>query len=263
MLVFSAIMPHPPESIPGIGHTRDFLTIKKTLEAFEDLRFEMEAADPDTVIVISPHARLEKYSFVINSASELKGSLSQFGSDDVYSYKNDIEIADKLHFACLINEMPAKLQEGFLDHGAIIPLHYLARNISPKVVHLSFSLMDYPLHYRYGEIIQKIIESSGQRIAVIASGDLSHRLLKNSPAGYSSAAQDFDHLVIRFLGANDLTSLMGMEKEIVRDAGECGIRSIIILLGILHGKKCVFEMLNYEAPFGVGYLTGRFRCPLP
>lgn len=38
MIVFAAIMPHPPESIPGIGHPEDFEEIKNTLRAFDELK---------------------------------------------------------------------------------------------------------------------------------------------------------------------------------------------------------------------------------
>ncbi|EKE18457.1 MAG: hypothetical protein ACD_9C00333G0005 [uncultured bacterium] len=257
MIVFAAIMPHPPESIPGIGNEESLNAIAKTMDAFESLRVELEHADPDTIVIISPHAHLEKYSFVINSSSELKGGFDKFGLDEVYAYKNNIEIADRLAYACSINEIPVHLHEDFLDYGALIPLYHLAKNIKPKILHLSFSLMDYQHHYAYGQIIQKIIEEEKGRIAIIASGDLSHRLTKDSPAGYSPNAQEFDHTVLRYLGAGDLASLMGMEKDFINEAGECGIRSIIILLGILHGKKSEFRMLNYEGPFGIGYLTAR------
>lgn len=258
MIVFSAIVPHPPMSIPGVGNEQDLQKLAKTLHAFDELRKDLEASDPDTIVVISPHAHLEKYAFVINSASELKGSMANFGSDEVYSYKSNIEIADKLQFVCQMNELPAHLHEDFLDHGALVPLYHLTKNIKPRVVHLSFSFMDYESHYRYGEIIQKVIDDAGSgRIAVIASGDLSHRLTVDAPAGYSENAKEFDHSIIRFLGSNDLSSLMGLEKAVLKEAAECGVRSIIILLGILHGKKKEFKLLSYEGPFGIGYLTAK------
>jgi aromatic ring-opening dioxygenase LigB subunit len=96
MIVFAAIMPHPPESIIGIGRAEDKNSIKKTLAAFDDLRFGLEQSDAETIVVISPHARMEQYSFVINSASELTGSFMKFGLDEVRSYINDVEIVDKL-----------------------------------------------------------------------------------------------------------------------------------------------------------------------
>jgi aromatic ring-opening dioxygenase LigB subunit len=42
---------------------------------------------------------------------------------------------------------------------------------------------------------------------------------------------------------------------LVQSAGECGLRSIVILMGALDGLKVKPEILSYEGPFGVGYLV--------
>lgn len=258
MLVFAAITPHPPESIPGIGTPEDIEAVEKTLQSFDVLRQELERTDPDTLIIISPHGQLEPYSFVINSSSVLKGSFDKFGLDDVFEYQNDIEFADKLAFAGSMNEIPTHLHESFLDHGALIPLYHLLKNIHPKVIHLSFSLMNYEQHYRYGEIIRCLIDKKvGNRIAVVASADLSHKLTPLSPAGYSPSAQIFDCNILHYLGANDEASIMKLHSEDTAEAAECGIRSIVMLLGILHGQKYEFNLLSYEFPFGIGYMTAR------
>ena len=258
MIVFAAIMPHPPESIPGIGTPDDLLAIEKTLQSFDELRKGLEESDPNTLIIISPHAHLESYSFNINSASILRGSFEKFGVDAVYEYENNIDFSNKLAFAGSMNEIPAHLHEDFLDHGALIPLHHLLRNINPKIVHLSFSLMDYNCHYRYGEIIQGLIgKGIGGRVAVVASADLSHKLTMASPAGFSPAAIKFDRDILHHLGAKDQTSILGLQPEALNEAAECGIRSIVILLGILHGVDYGFNLLSYEYPFGIGYMTAR------
>lgn len=268
MIVFAAIMPHPPESIPGIGRTGDFKALQKTLHAFEELRTGLEQADPETIVIISPHAHLEQFSFAINSASELVGNFSQFGLDQAYKFTNDIEIADKLGYMSNMNEIPANLHPDFLDYGALIPLYHLTKNIKPKIVHLSFSMMSYDFHYRYGETLQDIVtdnivrdnvkkDRTNKRVAIIASADLSHRLTKNAPAGFSPKAQDFDRTVLHYLGSDNLPGIMNLDEKDVAEAGECGLRSIIILLGALHGKPYEFKLLSYESPIGVGYLTAR------
>ena len=261
MIVFAAIMPHPPESIPGIGKEKDFEAIKKTLDSFEQLRLGLEQVDPETIVIISPHAYMEQYSFVINTANKLTGSLMKFGLDEIRSFTNDTEIVDKLAFACSVStsvdDMPTSLSSEFLDYGALIPLYHLTKNIKPKIVHLSFSLMDYKFHYRYGEIISKVVNENGGRIAIVASADLSHRLTMNAPAGFSPKAKKFDRDVIHFLGSDDITSIINFDQEVIAEVAECGMRSIIILLGILHGTPYKFELLNYESPLGIGYLTAR------
>ncbi len=259
MIVFAAIVPHPPESIPGVGVSEDMGKIKKTLLALDQLRVGLEEAAPDTVLVISPHAHIEPYSFVINSASELSGSFIRFGLDDTYEFNNDVEIANKITYACQVEELPTNLHPDFLDHGTLIPLYHLMKNIKPKIVHLSFSFMTYERHYRYGQIIKRIVgDLKSKRVAIIASGDLSHRLTWNAPAGYSPNGANFDRAIIHHLGENNILSIMNMHKETVDEVAECGVRSLMILLGALHDEKYSFKLMSYEGPFGVGYLVARF-----
>lgn len=258
MIVFAAIVPHPPASIPEIGRKEEFARMQKTLGSMEILREDLEASRPDVIILISPHAPIDPYSFVINSKSILRGSLHEFGDHRFFEFKNDIGVAELINYACLANEMPAYLHRNLLDHGAIVPLLHLTKNIHPHVVHLSYSMLSFQMHYRYGEIIGQLSEKSSKRIAIIASGDLSHRLSENAPAGFSPSAKFFDQRVIESLGSGDMATLLGLRHEYVEDVAECGLRSFLILLGALHDKNFIFNMLSYEAPSGVGYLVARF-----
>jgi aromatic ring-opening dioxygenase LigB subunit len=257
MLVFGAIMPHPPVSVPGIGNQEEIEKLKKTLNAFEILREGLENARPDIVVVISPHAKLEPYSFVVNSETPLRGSLQQFGIDQVFDFKNDLDIAEQIVYACNSNEIPAHLHPGLLDHGALIPLYHLMKNIHPHVVHLSFSMMNFQMHCRYGDLLGKIFDSTPKRIAVIASGDLSHKLNPNAPAGFSERAKFFDQQILESLGCKNYSVIIGMQESFIEEMAECGLRSIVILMCILQGKDYTFNLLSYEGPFGIGYLTAR------
>jgi len=42
---------------------------------------------------------------------------------------------------------------------------------------------------------------------------------------------------------------------LVEEAGECGLRSFVIALGMLDGNSFKSEIISYEGPFGVGYLV--------
>ena len=258
MIVFAAIVPHPPFSVSEIGTEEEREKIAKTISSFEELRIGLEKAQPDTVIMISPHGKMEDYHFVINSAPTLTGGYAEFRLDKILEFKNDTEIASQISYCCEMIEHFVHLHGSVLDYGALIPLEHLLKNIKPHLVHLSFSLLSYEKHYEYGELISNVLRKSPKRIAVIASGELSHRLSPDSPVGYSPNAKNFDHWVMEHLANNDIGSLIGMEKEMVEDAAECGLRSILIMLGTIYQEKYDFNLLSYERPFGVGYLTARF-----
>lgn len=254
MLAFSSICPHPPIIIPGIGRPDDLKMVSKTISAMEKLREDLEKANPDTILIISPHAPTDPSGFLINSEAELKGSLIDFGLDEDFSFKNDYELMEKIGYQAGLAGITVHFHESFLDHGALVPLYYLTKNLKSKIVHCSFSFLNFKTHYKYGQIIGKILRDSEKKIAVVASGDLSHRLTPDAPAGYSPKGKEFDEKLIELLSKNDVKGVLNLDPDLTEEAGECGLRSIIILLGILQ-EKYQFCRLNYEGPFGVGYLT--------
>lgn len=257
MICFAAIAPHPPIIVPGIGRQEDLRQTTYTILALERLRDDLEKSKPDTIVVISPHAPFELNSFGINSAQVLAGDFSVFGLAKQLEFKNDLEISKKIKDVSLARKINAHFYDSALDHGTMVPLYYLAQKIKPKIVHLSFTSLELSEHYQYGELIGEILMDDSKRIAVIASGDLSHRLTLKAPAGYSPAGRDFDRTLINLLEEKREKDILSFNKELVGEAGECGLRSIAILLGIIRGEKYNFELFSYEGPFGVGYMVSR------
>lgn len=258
MIVFSAIVPHPPVSIPGVGEVEDKNKLQQTMRAFEKLAEQLVSTKPDTIVIISPHAKMEADYFLVNGAVPLVGSFVDFGLDFVMHFDNDVEIADMIAFVGSAQDFPVYLENNYLDHGALVPLFHLLKEIDPQVVHLSFSLLDFKKHYEYGEILGQLFARSSKRIAIVASGDLSHCLTPNAPAGYSPRGVLFDRRLIGILHQQDFEGVLTLQNEIIREAAECGLRSFIILMGaISKEEKKHFELFSYEYPFGVGYLVAR------
>lgn len=256
MISFAVITPHPPIIIPGIGQPEDLKKAKKTISAMEKLGTEMEKEKPDTILLISPHAEMNYHTFVVNSAPKLAGSFIDFGLDMDFEFDNNVDVVEDIVSAANDKNIPVHLHESFLDHGTLTPLYYLAKTIKPKLVQLAFSMMDYQKHYEYGKLIGGVLRGSKEKIAVVASGDLSHRLIPSAPAGYSPKGKDFDEKLVKLLSEKDVEGILNLDKNLIEEAGECGLRSIIVILGILNGEY-KFDMLSYEGPFGVGYLAAR------
>jgi len=91
----------------------------------------------------------------------------------------------------------------------------------------------------------------------VASGDLSHRLKPEAPAGYNPTAHLFDEDVVAALVANAPERIINIDEGLRRLAGECGYRSMLVALGATQELPLSCEVLNYEAPFGVGYLVAQ------
>ena len=61
------------------------------------------------------------------------------------------------------------------------------------MVPVSFSLLGIKTHFQFGKILGKTCNLKPKtNIAIVASGDLSHRLTKDAPAGFSARGKEFD-----------------------------------------------------------------------
>lgn len=258
-LVFASICPHPPIIIPTIGG-KDLKLVKKTIGAMKRLEKEFKKSDPDTVIVISPHGPIYSDVFSINFSQNYLGNFNQFGDFSTnLKFNPDLEFLHHLKEK-LEQKMPIVLvEEKYLDHGSLVPLYYLTKNIVPNLIPIGYSFLDYQTHLEFGRMIKEEISISKKRIAVIASGDLSHCLIPEAPGGYSPRAKIFDKMLVDFLKKKNIKGILEMDNELIEEAGECGLRSFLILLGILEEIKVKPELYSYEAPFGVGYLVMNFR----
>jgi AmmeMemoRadiSam system protein A len=63
--------------------------------------------------------------------------------------------------------------------------------------------------------------------------------------------------VVRAIDENSPDRIIEIDQDLRRTAGECGYRSMLIALGATHELASACEVLNYEAPFGVGYLVAQ------
>lgn len=263
MLVFASICPHPPIIIPNIGGS-ELNNVKRTIEAMEKLAQDFSAAKPETVILISPHGPIQANKMTVAASPNLTGDFAQFGDwETKMSFKNDLSLVQEIEKAALAAKIPLDLIDfPQLDHGALVPLYYLTKNWSNiKLVPIAFSFLDYQTHFEFGQMIGERLAISDKRFAIVASGDLSHRITPDAPAGYSPRGKEFDAKLIELLKKNDIKGILNLDEDLIEEAGECGLRSIIILLGTLANFKIEslkFKVLSYEAPFGVGYLVAKY-----
>ena len=263
-LTICALMPHPPIMIPEVGKS-ELDKVKTTVASAQRAAKAIKEQNPQTIILVTPHGPVFEDAASISVHPRLKGNFGAFGVPEVFlGFETDdlltrhilkkterlginlIELTDdmaKNH--CLSLE---------LDHGALVPLYYLSKaGFKGQLIHISVGMLSYEEMYTFGKAVQMAIGESGKRVAVVASGDLSHRLAPDAPAGYSPLGTEFDKQVLQAVKDLDIKALLNMDRHLVAEAGECGLRSIFFLMGVIGGIDATSELLSYEAPFGVGY----------
>ena len=260
-IVFAAIVPHPPLLIPAIGK-ENVGRLKATDDAYKKLRENLYASKADTILVISPHGLVQGKTFSMNLSPEFHVNFEHFGDFATkFTVPGDVGLAHRIR-ENLETKAPLQLiSQTDLDYGSGIPLFLLIPPGAPqpRIIPLYYSGLDYEAHFHFGQLLKRDLLYSQNRIAIIASGDLSHRLSKEAPAGYSPKAAKFDQKVIELITKSQPEELLNMNHLLIREANECGLKSILILMGILDGINHEPERLAYEAPFGVGYLTMNFK----
>ena len=261
-LVFAAITPHPPIIVPGVGSNADRERCGATIAAMEKLAGDLAAAQPETIVIISPHAPMDPELFTLNAAPELTGQLDEFGASlPRWKTATDTELLERLSRELKKQDRAAReIDSPRLDHGSVVPLSFFAASLSAaKILSLSYTLLPLSAHVRFGAILGRVIKSSPRRVALIASGDLSHCLTESAPGGFSPVAQSFDDKLVNIISRADWPALLRLDPTITEAAGECGLRSIVILSGALKDMTARTEVLSYEGPFGVGYLVANFK----
>jgi len=256
-LVFAAITPHPPILIPTIGKNA-IKKIDKTKKSMERLEEDLYLSKPDILIIISPHGSYFKTSFTLNVCPEYETDLKEFGDLATrIKFKGELHISSKIIEATKTKGIPAvMISEPKLDHGSSIPLYYLANHLKNlRLTQIGFCDLSWKSHIDFGYLLKDIIMHTNKRVAVIASGDLSHALTSDAPAGFNSAGAKFDEKIQELLSHNNVAGMLQTDPELITNASECGFRSFLILMGMMKNVQYDYKFYSYECPFGVGYLT--------
>jgi len=202
MIVFACVSPHPPLLLPTVGSSSDKEKVSLTIKSLNALGKELKKANPDKIVISSPHD----------------------------------------------------------DWGFDVPLFFLTSG--KKIETEKYLTGPEPSEYYFEEGKKHGIglENSRQEIALIASGDMSHCLKADGPYGYHADGPMFDQNFVELLSKKDIKEILKLDIKFP-EAGECGLRSFAYCLGILTGSKISWtpEVLSYEGPFGVGYLTVKFN----
>ncbi|PNT94262.1 AmmeMemoRadiSam system protein A [Clostridium thermosuccinogenes] len=264
------LLPHPPIVLPEVGKGEE-KKIQKTMDSFHAIGKDISQKAPGTIILITPHGTMFQDAIALSYEDEIAGSMKNFRAPDVsmklvinksltrriYELASKEDIPSVLVTNSLLKNYKASL---YLDHGAMVPLYFINQYYKDyKFVHVTYApLSDMDL-YKFGIIISRAVDESEETAVLIASGDLSHRLREDGPYDYSPFGAKFDTEFLHNLEQGDVAGVFGMDKETVINAGECGRRSVAILLGALDGKKFNGSLYSYEGTFGVGYGVMKFN----
>lgn len=261
-LVLGGLMPHPPICVPEVGreHAR---SCHATTAACEDLARRLVAARPDRLFLVSPHSPRAHGAFGLWGGERLAGSLEAFGAPGV---RVDLPADPRLR-ALLEAEAAAGgvstwiIPPEPLDHGAVVPLSFLARAgwEGPTTIASLPAVAGLDELVAFGRVLARAAGRLSGRSAVVASGDMSHRVLRGAPAGYHPRALEFDEAVCARVESGRFDALIELDPELRALAAEDVVDSATVVLSALPRTMERTAVLSYEHPFGVGYLVAVFH----
>lgn len=248
MIPFAALMCHAPIVLPEVGG-RDARECVRTTRAMREVAARAVAAHPDRIVLVSPHSPRRRREWSAWTGQH-RGDLSAFRAPQVR-----VDLPDAPEVAVAL-DLPAVHSTEPLDHGAMVPLAFLWAAGWRGPTAILAQPWEEPGALAMG---QRLAALPG-RTVVIASGDMSHRLLPGAPAGYHPRARAFDRAFVDGLERADWAAALaaGWREEAAEDV----VESSAFAMGAVGAPRNP-EVLAYEGPFGVGYTEAVFADERP
>jgi aromatic ring-opening dioxygenase LigB subunit len=243
------ISPHPPMLVPAVGGQR-IKDVENTTRSLETVSKKLRKLDPDVIIFITPHGEVSLTTVHVYSGHVFEGDFSNFGvAKHPYSGKGDTELAHKIiKEASSQGCMVAEIQESILDHGILVPFHFInAAGFKKQIVPVAVSLAPLRDLFAFGKAVRDAVKKSDKTVAIVASADMSHKSNKK-----------FDDKLVELVKNNDVEGILNFDPALAEEAGQDALWSIAILLGAVDGLGFKSKVLSYEGPFGVGYMVAEY-----
>jgi len=254
-VVCAVLMPHAPILVPGVGGERGRAAAASCRAMRTAARCVVDH-HPETVVLISPHSPRQPQAFGVWSDDPLQGSFAQFDAPQVaVSLPLDQPVAQAIATEALARDLETwAIHHRDLDHGALVPLWFLAEAgwNGPTVI----LALNYPGDdglTTLGETIAAVAQALPRRMAIVASGDMSHRLTANAPCGFHPQAHQFDETFINLIRAGDYRKVGNIAPGLRELAAEDVVDSTLVAAAAVNWQNTGHQVLNYEGPFGVGY----------
>lgn len=251
-IVHTTLMCHAPIVVPAVGGSRGSDCLQTTT-AMRAAAARLVEARPDVLVVVSPHTPRVPDAWGVVDGERVEGDLGSFRAPQAaVSLPAATVPRARLHqLAQHQGVRLARVRPQRLDHGAVVPLWFVqeAGWAGPTIV-IGLPWEEGGAH----ELGALLAEAAGaERWAVLASGDMSHRLVPGAPSGYHPRAASFDSAFVDRLQEGDLLGAGHIDPTLRELAAEDVVTSVQVAAAATRFRADHHQILAYEGPFGVGY----------
>ena len=252
---------------------------KNAIEGLQTIGRQAHERGAETFVVIDTHWIVNQ-GVHVNAKARHEGiftshELPHMLSDMAYAYNGDQELAHAIADECQIAGFRAIAHDTehlACEYGTLLPMHLANPEADIRVLPIAANqLASIDEGRRIGEAMAKAIEKSNRRVAVLASGSLSHQFWPNevSADGLNAVNTEFNRQVdLRVLDLwqeGRTAEFLDMLPEFaVRCHGECAMIDTAMLFGLLgwkdyQGKGTVLG--HYFGSSGTGQVNVLFDLP--
>ena len=237
-----------------------------TIAAMRRLGRVLDETKPDALIVVGLD-HLEAFSLDVSPAfavvvgPEVVGS---FGSKQ-YRVKVHQPLARAILEGCLKRDFDvAFCHKAFMGHAFVVPFEYILEERQIPIVPLFVNVYVPPLPqphraYQLGRAIREIVSDRAERIAILASGGMSHY-----PGTEKYAYPDFtfDGYLLEVIERGELSALLNLSAQQLDETGETELLTWYALFGAVGNQRG--EVLSYQPTWhhGLGVINFPLAMPL-
>jgi 2,3-dihydroxyphenylpropionate 1,2-dioxygenase len=236
---------------------------KDAEESFAALRADMEAARPDVLIVVANDQFVNFFwnnvpTFFVTVADEVKGQFTRHN----FHYRNHKELGRAIVRRGMQQGIDFSFGEHIeLQHTQVVPLYFLLREpkipILPIYVNTWVDPAPSPRRcHQVGELIREVADQSNERIAILATGGLSH--FPGSPR-IGEIDTRFDHKLLQLMREGKGRNLADYSVEELLQAGDSEFLNWMVVIGTVGDAKAAYT--SYMPDFvatGWGFVSWKF-----
>ena len=260
-IVFAAAVSHAPgltawpDQAPSAQY--DLLAA-----GFGTMRSRLSAAAPEAIILLTSEHWTNFFlehigAFCVGRADHYDGPVEPWLNVAKARIPGDPALAAEIVGAAYAADVePGFAYELAFDHGTMVPLHFLIPEMNVAVVPVMFNTLAAPQPNaarcaRFGSIIGDVARRSNKRIAVIATGGMSH---DPGERAHGTIDSDFDRLFLHRICSGDSAALMNYTNQdfAAAGAGSYELLSWIALSAAIEGRNGTLLAYEPVAPWATG-----------
>ena len=236
---------------------------RRTLfSGFDEMRESLAAARPDRLVVLTSEHWANFFldhigAFCIGRAEHYEGPVEPWLKIGKSRIPGDPDLSLRMIEHCYANSFePSYSHEMRLDHGTMVPLSLLAPEMNVPIVPVMFNTLATPRPsarrcVELGKVLRHVFESTSERIAVIATGGLSH---DPAEVGHGFIDTEFDALFIKHMNEGDLDALAAYtDQDLLKaGAGTLELLAWVCLAGIMGGAGSRLVCYEPVKPWATG-----------